>query len=835
VFEGCEKLVGGSGFTYSSDCVGIDYANPGEHGYFTILPYAKFSQGTLSFHYDTHKYNDSGNLYSYVMDIKPFYQMVRPGWNDRLTEITKVVFDESMANCHTITSTAYWLAGMTNLTTIEGLEYLNTENVTSMEYMFADCQNITSLDLRGFNTENVISMENMFYGCSSLTSLDLSSFRTENARIMYYMFYGCSSLTNLDLSSFRTENVRIMSYMFYGCSSLTNLDLSLFRTRQVENMEYMFYGCSSLTTLDISFFDTGTIIYPTRCEHVFSGCSKLRTIYYNSLRFGYFSDIYSNYPVIMFEGCEQLVGGKGFAYSPDCVNNTYANSGEQGYFTVLPFAKYISYKGTFTFYYDSKYFTGELGHISNATWDLRPFDSMESRGWNDGRLQYMTKVVFHESMANCHTITSTAYWLAGMTNLTTIEGLEYLNTENVTDMKGMFADCQSIKSLDLRGFNTEKVNDMERMFYHCNGLETIFCNDVWTPQNSSDMFIGCTNLVGGNGFTYSNECTTAEYANPGEQGYFTKDKPYALLSDDNKTLTFYYGIKPADGMDVGPFTSASRRAWHENGMLITKVEFDKSMENCTSITSTAYWFSGLLNLTDIEGLEYLNTENVTDMKYMFNDCEKLTSIELNGFKTAKVTDMSRMFYNCQELTSLDVSGFKTAEVTDMNKMFYLCRKLTSLDVSGFNTAKVTNMSNMFCSCGVTTIYCDDDWYNPDIFSDYMFDGCWNLVGGSGFDFDEDCVSGEYAKPGDQGYFTRKSYMKGDVNGDGKVTPADAIMILYHYFNVNQNGFKIQAADLNGDGNITPADAIETLYKYFGNGNQNARATRPTTSDSRNPE
>ncbi|MCR4854402.1 MAG: dockerin type I repeat-containing protein [Prevotella sp.] len=56
--------------------------------------------------------------------------------------------------------------------------------------------------------------------------------------------------------------------------------------------------------------------------------------------------------------------------------------------------------------------------------------------------------------------------------------------------------------------------------------------------------------------------------------------------------------------------------------------------------------------------------------------------------------------------------------------------------------------------------------------------------------------------------------RGDVNGDGKVTPADAIMILYHYFGVKQNGFIWRAADLNGDTTISPADAIEALYKYF---------------------
>lgn len=78
--------------------------------------------------------------------------------------------------------------------------------------------------------------------------------------------------------------------------------------------------------------------------------------------------------------------------------------------------------------------------------------------------------------------------------------------------------------------------------------------------------------------------------------------------------------------------------------------------------------------------------------------------------------------------------------------------------------------------------------------------------------------------------------KGDVNHDGRVTPADAIMILYHYFNVAQNGFCLKAADLNNDGLVTPADAIEALYMYFGtNAGSNARATQPLTGSTQSPE
>lgn len=66
------------------------------------------------------------------------------------------------------------------------------------------------------------------------------------------------------------------------------------------------------------------------------------------------------------------------------------------------------------------------------------------------------------------------------------------------------------------------------------------------------------------------------------------------------------------------------------------------------------------------------------------------------------------------------------------------------------------------------------------------------------------------------------YTMGDVNGDKQVTPTDAIMILYHFFKVEQNGFLEKAADINGDGKISPADAIEALYRYFNEGTSSAQ-------------
>lgn len=70
-----------------------------------------------------------------------------------------------------------------------------------------------------------------------------------------------------------------------------------------------------------------------------------------------------------------------------------------------------------------------------------------------------------------------------------------------------------------------------------------------------------------------------------------------------------------------------------------------------------------------------------------------------------------------------------------------------------------------------------------------------------------------------------TYMLGDVNGDGNVTPSDAIMILYDYFEVEQQNFHAIAADVNHDDNISPADAIEVLYMYF-NADQDKAPQKP---------
>ena len=200
-------------------------------------------QTTLSFYYDTNKSSRSGTVYT----AANFRKSSNDSWGAYRSNITKVVFDNSYANYTGLTSTAYWFYRCSKLTTISGIENLNTQNVTAMESMFDGCSSLTSLNLSSFNTQNVTDMYGMFDGCSSLTSLNLSSFNTQNVTSMGFMFEYCSSLTSLNLSSFNTQNVTDMFAMFCGCSSLKTIVVGgEWSTTNVTYSDEMFSGCTSL-------------------------------------------------------------------------------------------------------------------------------------------------------------------------------------------------------------------------------------------------------------------------------------------------------------------------------------------------------------------------------------------------------------------------------------------------------------------------------------------------------------------------------------------------------------------------------------------------------------
>ena len=210
----------------------------------------------------------------------------------------------------------------------------------------------------------------------------------------------------------------------------------------------------------------------------------------------------------------------------------------------------------------------------------------------------------------------------------------------------------------------------------------------------------------------------------------SSSKYIATYESSTQTLTFK--------KNVGE-TLPENSAWVEDKMTvdginkrlgngtIVHIVFDKSFSTYTP-TSLYRFFESLTKLETITGLEYLNTENVTNMGRMFYNCSSLTSLDVTHFNTANVTNMSYIFSGCSKLTSLDVTHFNTAKVKNMHNMFSSCSSLTSLDVTHFNTAKVEDMYGMFYSCSSLALL-DVTHFNTENVTNmgYMFYNCSSLT------------------------------------------------------------------------------------------------------------
>ena len=454
-------------------------------------------------------------------------------------------------------------------------------------------------------------------------------------------------------------------------------------------------------------------------------------------------------------------------------------------------------------------------------------------------------VVFDKSFKT-YAPTSLYGFFRGLTKLETIKDLKYLNTEQVTNMSYMFSDCSALTSLDLSNFNTAKVRDMSYMFYRCSALSsldlsnfntaivsdmslmfggcsvlssldlsnfytkevrdmsymfsrcsaltTIYASDKFVTskvQSGISMFSACKNLKG-TILNYKDSKTDHTYANCGTNGYFTPVFEYAEFDKGTGTLTFRRGLSKPKGAYALNLEASEPGWWSTHRYEIKKVVFDASFANARP-TSCYKWFHHCTNLATIEGIENLNTENVTNMHGMFFYCPNLSSLDLTNFSTGNVTDMNAMFGDCQKLSSLDLTSFNTANVTNMYMMFISCQNLSSLDLTSFNTANVTEMNFMFQGCSaLTTIYASEMFVTDQVEGYDMFKYCTNLK-----DYSVREIDSKYANY-KTGYFSKLVGKNGEekIGATGETLTAENLALDDNKDFVAYEPFAAKAASYN---------------------------------------
>ena len=479
--------------------------------------------------------------------------------------------------------------------------------------------------------------------------------------------------------------------------------LEYLNTEKVTDMYGMFYNCSSLTSLDVTHFNTANV---TDMRFMFYYCSSL-----TSLDVTHFNTAKVTNMRYMFYNCKALT-------SLDVTHFNTAN--------VTNMSNMFSYCSALTSLDVTNFNTAEVTNMSSMFASCSSLTSLDVTKFNTVNVTNMSKMFY-----DCVALLS-----LDVTNF---------NTANVTNMSYMFFCCSELTSLYLTNFNTEKVTDMENMFFDCSSLTTIYASSKFVTtqvSNSSGMFWYCEKLKGEEVWT-KDKATDKTFAKI-EGGYFSGGIPRVKYADG--TLTFFLASKETLGEnEYGIYGMGAKPTWLVNKNNVTKVVFDPAFANARP-TNCYAWFNGCENLTNIEGIEYLNTSQVTDMHNMFYNCYHLQTTDFSGFDTRKVKDMSCMFYNCSSLKSLDISNFNTSEVTDMRGMFEGCIGLTSLDLSHLNTSKVSIMISMFQSCIKLLSVNLSGWDTRNVKSmTQMFKRCHSLktLDLSGFDTREKtCTMGD---------------------------------------------------------------------------------------------
>ena len=1050
MFVDCTNLVGGAGTVYNPSYIDWTYAhidggtdNP---GYLTDIadygkvdePYAVLSDENtvLTFYYDKRKEQNNG------MDVGPFTDHATRGWYENIANITRVVFDSSFANDTTLTSTALWFSGCSNLTTITGIENLNTQNVTSMEGMFNACSGLTSLDLSSFNTQNVTYMYNMFFSCSNLTTIyvgsDWSTAKVEEGSMM---FEGCTSLvggastaydanhtdhtyahidegtsnpgyfTDINAPAGSTEASVIWAFdtsatedaimkpaiAFSGSSVVVNggTEVETAVPSAGDNSGYTFVCFQPLESSEMNVSwtvnvssgytfipqklsmrmarfgtDVGTVdLSLTNSDGMSMGlATSLRPARNNQSREqdkygsddGYTSLFVADIPedfstsgsITLTATISGLSTTKQIGFSDIRFNGTIPTTIVEKACSAPTFSLDGTILTIQTSTPDAQIYYTTDGTTPTTASNLytQPVVLVQNdvvkaiavrEGWTDSRVSTYTMNLFRtekplitisNNMVSMSTSTPDAviYYTQDGT-VPTLESVKYVAPFELPD------NC-ILKAIAKReGYNTSFVatyNNLERIAGRWNfslGLsETTKLNlkedtsGRWSYDSITDKYAYQTTLYNeqlaatvddnewvipeAEGLFFTNEfqeagrvvfvessgdgsyllmngsygsitipeiaagdsvtityCTHNSDESRGfeinTEGFELADgntsvsslemntvtvynrnsyqagltiaahgieiycidkigspsEPYAVLSDNNTKLTFYYDGKKAErnGMDIGPFSSESERPWHEMSELIENVIFDSAITNDTTITSTAYWFKDFTNLNTIDGIQWLNTKFVMNMRQMFQNCSTLTGIildsfnttnvttmhgmfygcsslqtlKLGSFNTDKVTDTSYMFEGCSSLTELDLnsftevknpyrmfnrcsslvnlnlSNFQTGDATGMRDMFEGCTNLETLDLSGFQTNQVTDMYAMFQNCSsLKTIYVGSGWTTEKVTdSGNMFYGCTSLVGGMGTTYDANHVDYIYAHidggPDNPGYFTEIKSVK----------------------------------------------------------------------------
>ena len=300
--------------------------------------------------------------------------------------------------------------------------------------------------------------------------------------------------------------------------------------------------------------------------------------------------------------------------------------------------------------------------------------------------------------------------------------LSDFDTSKVGSMSYMFNSSSNIEYLDLSNFDTTNVTDMSYMFQGCSKLANIDISSFRTPnvEDLSGVFYG-TNL-----------------------------KTIDLSNFDTSNVTSTWGIFGNDynleEINISNWDFTKNTSWHP---LYEVISFGQKNTLKRAI---------MRNLKGVKSLE--------SVFYFYPNLEY---VDLSGFDSSVLVSLEKTFYGCSKLTEVGgLNDIDTSNVTEM-RMLFQSSGFEVLDISNWNTSKVTSATNIFSNMdNIRTIYVGANFDLSNAGDGWMFYNDYNLVGGAGTVFDSNHVGLSYAHVdggvSNPGYLTLKETIAINENG-----------------------------------------------------------------------
>lgn len=267
--------------------------------------------------------------------------------------------------------------------------------------------------------------------------------------------------------------------------------------------------------------------------------------------------------------------------------------------------------------------TVDISDISN----LKLSEAATLMPWinDDEFAQKITSVIIEDKVAP----KGGNYLFKNLTNISTIEGIKNLNTCNMTNMKGMFYDCNNLKTINFSYFNTENVTDMGWMFSNCSNLKQLNLSNFNTSKviSMQSIFYGCANL----------ETLDISNWDTGSMQNMT----WAFGSGDNAAIPNTMSLKKIIGienLDVSNVTTMERM--FRNCKKLETLDLHKW--DVSNVENMLQLFNGCRSLKTLN-IDGWNMKNVTNIQYMFNSCEVLEGTIALTFDSTKITTYTGTF------------------------------------------------------------------------------------------------------------------------------------------------------------------------------------------------